>query len=84
MIFTGTEKEAWILLTILMLSFEIDSGMAQFPYALSNQISKDMNFALSAIYFFISISNIPNIFLPCLLSSFLHKHALKIFGLCKL
>ena len=42
--FTGTQTEAWILLFILMISFEIDSGMQVFPMALLQQISQDMNF----------------------------------------
>ena len=81
--FNGTEKEAWMLLIILMISFEIDSGMLQLPMALSQQISTDLDFTMGQVYTMISVASLPNSVLPMFTASAMQKHSLKIFCAAK-
>jgi hypothetical protein len=81
--FNGTEKEAWMLLMILMISFEIDSGMMQFPYALSQQISTDLDFTMQQVYMMISIAGLPMSILSMFTAGAMQKHSLKIFCTAK-
>ena len=82
--FTGTELEAWCLLFILMIAFEIDSGMQAFPFALTHQMSKDLGFTLSQVYMSISIGNLPNCFLPILIGKYVQEKPIRILIIAKI